>query len=185
MQEVAQAAGVATGTMYNHFGTREDLVQRLAITVAESLCRVINDSYAHVADAAERVAIGQRRYVWLAAESPAWMLLLIEVLTAAPVVLATLDQYALADLRLGLRQKRFKVSSEAAGMDAISGIRMHAMRRVAMGLAPPQHDVACAALVLRALGVAPEEAAEVARRPLPPLETPPAPEVKAGRGARA
>lgn len=170
MQEVAQAAGVTTGTVYNHFGTREELVQRLAVTLAETLCRVINDSAAHVTDGAERMAIGQRRYVWLAAESPAWTLLLLDVMAAAPAVLATIEQYPLADLRLGVRQKKFKVPSEAAAMDAINGICSHAMRRVALGLAPAHHDVACAALLLRALGMAPEDALEVARRPLPPLE---------------
>jgi len=181
MQQVAQAAEVTPATLYNHFSTKELLVERLAAALAESLCRAINDSYAHIDDAAERMAIGQRRYVGLAAESPAWALLLLDVMTASPAVLAAIEQYPLADLRAGIRQKKFKVPSEAAAMDAIAGICTSAMRKVALGLAPARHDVACAALVLRALGVAPEVADQIASRPLPPLDPDQAPSIASGR----
>ncbi len=73
-------------------------------------------------------------------------------------------------------------------MEVINGVCLCAMRRTALGLAPPQHDVACASLVLRALGMAPEEASAVARRPLPPLQllredaAPPAAAASARRG---
>jgi AcrR family transcriptional regulator len=185
MQQVAQAAGVTTATLYNHFSTKDALVQRLALVMADTICRGINDSYAHIADGAERMAIGQRRYVRLAGDSPAWTLLLLDVMAASPEVLEAIMQYPLADLRMGVKQKKFKVPSEAAALDAINGICTQAMRRVALGLAPAKHDQACAALLLRALGMDAESAAEVAARPLPALalaEEPVA--VKTGRSRR-
>lgn len=182
MQEVAQVAGVAPGTVYNHFATKEELVHRLAMVLAESLCLAIAQSQEQIPDGAERMAIGQRRYVRLAQDSPAWALLLLDVMAASPEVLQSLQRYPLADLRMGVRQRKFKVPSEAAAMDVVNGVCIQAMRRVALGQAPARHDIASATLVLRALGMAPEEAAEVARRPLPPLQLPaPAP---ARRGRR-
>lgn len=171
INEVAQVAGMTTGTVYNHFASKEELVQRIAVTLAEGLCRAIDDSYSHITDGAERMAIGQRRYLWLAAVSPAWALMGLDVLAASPQVLEDLQKYPLADLRLGVKQKKFKVPSEAAAMDMINGLVTTAMRRVALGLAPPNHDVACTAMLLRGLGLPAEEAAEVAKRPLPDLET--------------
>jgi hypothetical protein len=50
----------------------------VAVVLAQSLCRAIGESSAEVADGAERVAIGQRRYVQLAAEHPAWAMLLLD-----------------------------------------------------------------------------------------------------------
>lgn len=185
LQEVAQVAGVTTGTVYNHFKDKQALVERLALALADSLCRAIDDSCTQVEDGAERMAIGQRRYVWLAAQSPAWALLLLEVVVASPQVMEKIASYPLADLRLGVRQKRFKVPSEAAAMDAITGVCGNAMRRVALGLAPPRHDVATATVVLRALGMAPDEAAEVARRPLPDFPRRDAPPAQARRGRPA
>ena len=172
VQEVAQVAGMTAATVYNHFASKEALLERVAVVLAQSLCRAIAESQAQVEDAAERVAIGQRRYVLLAAESPAWALLLLEVAAASPALLAHIEPYPLADLRLGVRQKRFKVASEAIGMDVLQGICTQAMRRVALGQAPARHDGTVAAAVLRALGVEAGEAAQVAKRPLPELPMP-------------
>jgi AcrR family transcriptional regulator len=175
VQEVAQVAGMTAGTVYNHFASKEELLQRVAVVLAQSLCRAIAESQHAVDDAAERVAIGQRRYVLMAAETPVWAMLLLDVAATCPDLMAAIEQYPLADLRLGLKQKRFKVPSEAVALDVLQGICPPAMRRVAAGLAPARHDVAVATMVLRALGVAADEAAEIARRPLPPLSAKPAP----------
>ncbi len=171
VQQVAARAGVTAATFYNHYPAKEDLVARVAVVLASGLCRAIHTSYAHVEDGAERMAIGQRRYVLLATDCPAWALLLLDVALANPALLEEVQQYALADLRLGVRQKRFRVPNEAVALDALQGTCLQAMRRAALGLAPAHHDVACATVVLRALGMAPDEAAEVARRPLPALDT--------------
>lgn len=181
VQEVAQVAGMTAATVYNHFDSKEALIQRVAVVLAQSLCRAIGQSHSVVADAAERMAIGQRRYVWLAAQSPPWALLLLDMGMADSALLEHIQKYPLADLRAGLRQKRFHVPSEAIAMDVINGVCSLAMRRVARGEAPARHDVAAATVVLRALGLAPEDAAEVARRPLPdlPLTAPAAPLAKA------
>lgn len=182
IQQIAQLAGVTAGTVYNHFATKEELVARVALVLADSLCRAIHDSYEHVQDGAQRMAIGQRRYIWLAAQAPAWALLLLDVGIAMPELAAAVHDYALADLRIGVKQKQFKVPSEAAAMDVIAGVCGSAMRRVALGAAPANHDVACAALVLRALGVPADVAADVARRPLPELREPqPAAPARAAR----
>jgi len=171
VQEVAQVAGMTPATVYNHFSSKEALVERVALALAESLCRAIGDSHAEVEDGAERMAIGQRRYLWLAAEAPSWAMLVLDVGRANHKLAKILQAYPLADLKLGLKQKRFKVPSEAAAMDAISGICIAGMQSVALGLAPPKHDIAIATVVLRALGMEAADAAEVARRPLPPLAT--------------
>lgn len=172
VQQVAQAAGVTTGTFYNHFATKDELLARLAELLGESLCRAIRDSLAGVDDGAARMAIGQRRYVGMGVDNPAWALLLLDVLAAAPALAEVVTRDALADLRLGVRQKRFRVPSEEAAMDLVTGVCTAAMRRVALGQAPARHDIAAATLVLRALGMPADEAAELARRPLPPLPAP-------------
>ena len=169
IQEVAQLAGVTAATVYNHFASKEELLERVAVVLAQSLCRAIAESEERVDDGAERVAIGQRRYVLLAQESPGWALLLLDIAAASPSLLAQIEAYPLADLRLAVKQKRLKVPNETVGLDAMQGICMVAMRRVAMGLTAPRHDVAVATVVLRALGMDAGEAAEVARRPLPRL----------------
>ncbi|MBK0394213.1 TetR/AcrR family transcriptional regulator [Ramlibacter algicola] len=169
MAQVAEAAGVTTGTVYNHFASKEEIAEALSLALAAAVNQAIVASIEPVKDAAQRMAIGQRRFVWLAAESPSWACLLLEMAAIAPRHVREVEQDALRDLRLGVRQKRFKVPSEESAMEVVTGVVQAAMRRVAAGAAPPRHDVACAALVLRALGMDPAEAMEIARRPLPDL----------------
>lgn len=169
IQEIAAVAGMANGTVYNHFETKEDMVRGVAYWLADTLCSCIDESYRHIPDGAERMAIGNRFYIGLAEEAPAWALLLLDMAMVSPELQRELGKYPLADLQLGMRQKRFRISSEAAAMDLIIGTVGQAMRSVAVGAAPAGHGTAVATAVLRALGMEFAEAQAVARRPLPPL----------------
>ncbi len=188
--DIAAAAGVAGATLYNHFASKDELVQAVALWLAQSLCACITDSSAGVAEGAERMAIGNRRYLWLAEQSPAWALLLLDVAALSPALLRVTGDYVLADLRLGLRQKAFRVSSEAAALDLVGGTIGQAMRMIAAGMAPPGHAAAVTTLVLAGLGLPWEQARALVRRPLPPLRpplppSPPAASRRRARGGRA
>ncbi len=170
--DIAEAAGVAGATVYNHFASKDELVQAVALWLAHGLCACISDSTAGVAEGAERMAIGNRRYLWLAEQSPAWALLMLDVAALSPALLRVTADYVLADLRLGLRQKAFRVSSEAAALDLVGGTIGQAMRMIAAGMAPSGHAAAVTTLVLAGLGLPWDQARAVVRRPLPPLLPP-------------
>src|SRR5262245_8082694 len=97
-QEVAAAAGVANGTFYNYFASREALFEALSAWLADSLCRHIAASYAHIADGAERMAIGNRRYVLFAHDSPDWTRLMLGLMDAGAPLAQHVWPYARADL---------------------------------------------------------------------------------------
>ncbi len=169
IQEIAIVAGVANGTFYNHFPTREAVIEAVAIAVARGLSERIDESYGHITDAAERMAIGNRRYIGLALEHPDWARMMMDVVLVTPELIEVTAAYAREDLLLGIRQGRFRVPNQQAGMNAIIGTCTGAMRMAIAGLAPKNHAQATATVVLRALGMDFDEAAEIARRPLPPM----------------
>ncbi|CAN7706157.1 TetR/AcrR family transcriptional regulator [Variovorax sp. LjRoot84] len=169
MQELAAVAGMTTGTVYNHFKTKEEVASAVALLLADTLCRRIADSQQGIAEGAQRMAIGNQRYIWLAGQSPQWALMMLDVAAAAPELLLEIRDYVLADLRLGVKQKAFRVPNEAAAMDLINGTVAQAMRSVALGLAPPNHGREVATCVLCGLGMEHAAAKEVAHRPLPPF----------------
>ncbi|WP_424459130.1 hypothetical protein [Ottowia sp.] len=120
-----------------------------------------------VAEGAQRTVIGHRRHVWLARESPRWALLLLEISASVPATAQYIAQFALADLRLGVEQKAFHLSSEAAALDLVMGLGSQAMLTATQGKASADHDMDTAALLLRGLGMETDHAATVARKPLP------------------
>lgn len=169
VQEIANVAGMTTGTVYNHFATKEDMVQQVAIWLAQTLCQRITDSQQGIKEGAERMAIGNRRYIWLAEQSPAWALMMLDIAVAAPHLADIVNEFVLADLRLGVAQKSFQIPSETAALNMVNGTIMQAMQSVALGHAPPDHASEVSAMVLCGLGIPFEIANEISRRPLPSL----------------
>jgi hypothetical protein len=86
------------------------------------------------------------------------------------VMLAALGPFAQRDLRRGIKAGRLHVSNERVATTAAGGALLAVMRAVLDGRAPKDADVHHAEGVLRLLGLTPDDAAEVARRPLPPIE---------------
>lgn len=169
IQEIAVVAGVANGTFYNHFPTKEAVIEAVAIALARGLSERIATSYADIADAAERMAIGNRRYIGLAIDHPDWARLMLDVVVASPDLVEVSAAYAREDLLLGIRQGRFRVANQLAAMNLIVGTISGGMRAATVGPVPKGHAQAVATMVLRGLGVDFDEAAEIARRPLPPI----------------
>lgn len=169
IHEIAAEAGVANGTFYNYFRTREALLEATSLRLAHRLHTAIAASRAAVDDPAERIAIGCRRFILQARHDPIWGAALLRVWHSSPTASATAADPLLADLRAGRRRGRLQYASETVALDLVQGTVLSAMRSVLEGRAADAHASAVAAVVLRALGVDSAEADAIARRALPPL----------------
>ena len=168
IQEITAEAGVANGTFYNYFRTREDLLAAATARLAEGFFEEITASATGVSDPAERVAIGSRQFVLRAMRDPTWAAALLRMWSSTPLHERAAGPL-LDDLRAGRRRGRLKFGNELAAIDLVQGTVVAAMRTVLEGRAGEKHASAVAALVLRGVGVDPAEADEIAARPLPPL----------------
>jgi len=164
IHEIAAEAGVANGTFYNYFRTREEVLESAIVRLADRLQHDIRGSSA---DPAERVAVGARRFVLQAVRDPTWAAALMRLWSSSAALPAHTAAPVLADLRAGRRRGRFAFPSEAAALDLIGGAVLAGMRTVLERRAAEEHAGHVAALVLRGLGVAAAEADEIVRRPLP------------------
>lgn len=169
IQEIAAVAGVANGTFYNYFQTKEEIMEAAAVAVGVDYCRRIAASAAHIPDGAERMSIGGRRYMLMALEQPELARFAMSVAIFSPVWAAQVEPFIRADLTLGIRQKRFHVSSVPAAMDMITGTNYAGINSILAGRAGKSHVATLSATILRGLGMTPQEADEIARRPLPPM----------------
>lgn len=169
IQEIAAVAGVANGTFYNYFPTKEAILEAAAIQYGVKFCERIDASYRHIQDGAERMAIGGKNYLMLAVEQPDMARFVMSVALASPTWDEQVRPFIMADLLLGLKQKRFQIASKDAAMDLIMGTNFAAIRSILDGRAGRSHITATAASILRGLGMTPKDADEIAKRPLPPL----------------
>jgi AcrR family transcriptional regulator len=169
IQEITVEAGLANGTFYNYFRTREELLAAATRRLAEGFFDAITASSVGVTDPAERVAIGSRQFILCAMRDRTWAAALLRVWSSTPLLHEHSAGPLVADLRAGRRRGRLKFAEEHAAVDFVQGAVLAAMRTVLEGRAGEPHAAAIAALVLRGLGVGANEADRIASRPLPPL----------------
>lgn len=154
-------AGVARGSFYNHFETREQLLIAVASEISERLL-----ARAHglrgLPDPADRVGCSIRMFVQLAAADATLGWLIVRIaLVAAPLGTRMRDHLA-ADIRKGIAAGRFRVPSPQVAADLILGVGLMGMRSVLRGEAGKAHAEQVAQVVLSALGV--QDAAKIAHR---------------------
>jgi AcrR family transcriptional regulator len=169
--DIAVAAGMTTATVYNHFRTKAEIVEAVAIAISQGFRAASAESRAALKLGAERMAAGCHRYLRLAELSPDWAMLVLDVAAASARYAETMDSFILAELRAGVREKSFRIESEAAAMDLINGTVMRAMRLIARGEAPAGHRMAVVVTVLSGLGMPTARARKIASLKLAPFPT--------------
>lgn len=167
IEDFIKAAGVARGTFYNYFETREELVDTLwqhAGTTSLAKIRRINGADP---DPAFRLVSGLRMSIRKAASDHVWGWLMFRMTAADAEFNAQLRSFPIRDINAGIKLKRFAAEDPEIAADYFVGIAMMAMKAVLIAERPADYPETCAFLVLRGLGVDPAEAKEIAHRHLP------------------
>lgn len=167
VQEITTEADVGFGSFYNHFESKDAIVEAVLADTIAAQGAEIDALTEGLEDPAEVIAVAHRSFVRRARRDPDWGWLLLRLDVSHDVLLAALGPYARRDLRKGVKTGRFRVPNEAIALHGAGGSLLAVMRAVLDGKAPKDADVHHAEGVLRMFGLTPEEAAEVARRPLP------------------
>jgi AcrR family transcriptional regulator len=170
INEITDEADVGFGSFYNHFDSKEAIVEAvLAETIAAQGEAIVAVSR-QLSDPAEVISAAHRHFVRRARSDPDWGWLLVRLDVSHNVMLAALGSFAQRDLRRGIKAGRLRVPNEQVALLAAGGALLAVMRGVLDGRAPRNADIHHAEGILRLFGLAPDDAAEVARRPLPPAD---------------
>jgi AcrR family transcriptional regulator len=162
VQEIADRAEVTTGTFYNHFRDKADIVEAVAIRFSSEMMDAAEERRRTLASGSERLVDGCRRYLSIAREAPSTALLVLELAIASPRMLETIGEFVLADVRRGVRQKEFRIFGEQAAVDLVHGYIMLAMRQIALRPMPAAYDRVVVATILQGLGLSFERATALA-----------------------
>lgn len=178
VSELAEAAGVARGTVYNNVRDPDALFREVVAELASEMYDRVNRQSEGVTDPAERVSLGMRLFVRRAQEEPDWGRFIIRFSTTEGALQRLLNAQPGADIRAGIESGRFRLgpadAPSAGGL--VSGLALSAMLSVLtgeQGWRTAGTNAAYFALV--ALGLDTAEAEEIAARELPdwPASAPP------------
>jgi len=169
IRDIAAEADIALGGFYNYFPTKDDVLAALLEETLTEQLRLLTLRQEGIDDAAERVSIAHRHLVAATREDSDWGWLLVRLDLDHHIVDSVLRGPATRDLRLGVKSGRFSVANQLLALRASAGALLAVVQGGLRGEFTAKDDSAHAEGVLRSFGVAPQDAAEVARRPLPPL----------------
>lgn len=164
IQEITERADVALGSFYNHFDSKEAVVEAV---IAESLQGITETlAAAPLEDAAELVSIAVRRFVGLAYSDPEFASLVVHLNHADALFGVAVHPAARIAVQRGIAEDRFDVPDLEVAVTAILGGALAVMRAIVDGRLGKNAERNYAEAALRSLGVPPTDAAEVVRRPL-------------------
>ena len=164
--EITEAADVAVGSFYNHFQSKEALVEAVVADTMEQHGAGVDRVTAGMDDPAEVLAASIRLTVGKVDNDPIWGWFVVRTTLLTPGLREGLGRRLARDLRRGLRAGRF-AAYEKTMLAAIGGALVGVMQAKLLGDVPADADLHLAKEVLCMLGLRPEEAAEIANRPLP------------------
>jgi len=172
ISELAAASGVVRGTIYKNVSSPEQLFETIAMQLASEMDRQIVASYAGVDDPAHRLAIGIRLYVRRAHDEPHWGRFLVQFAMTNEALRDIWSGPPVQDLARGVESGRYDIEKNEiiSALSVLAGATLAAIVLVLDGIKTwREAGTEVAAAVLRSLGIARDEAREIASRPLPDL----------------
>ena len=166
LQEITDRSGVALGTFYNYYRTREDVADAIAELLQRAYHEDIDAVVAGLADPLRIVAASTRQTLaWLVPGSDVGRLLFA---SGVPFLRFALDvrQRAARDVKAGIEAGVFHVDSLAVTQSALAGIVTGAAFDLHFGGLDASAVPEVAEAALRVLGVPPARAKKVVREPL-------------------
>jgi AcrR family transcriptional regulator len=170
INEITDEADVGFGSFYNHFESKAAIVEAVLMETVAAHGEAVDSVTAQLDDPPEVIAAAHRHFVRLARRDPEWAWLVVRTDVSHGVLLEALGPFAERDIRRGVEAGRLSVPDERVALHGAGGALLGVMRAVLDGDAPDDVDIHHAEGVLRLLGLTATDAAEVARRALPPLD---------------
>lgn len=167
IDDFIQAAGVARGTFYNYFLTREQLIEAVWAHLGREPFLEIHRACEEIDDPAERLVAETRMIVDRVARDHVWGWLVYSMSGDLNDVNEDLLKFPMPGLLAGLRTNRFEVTEMNAARDMVVSTVRAAVLAALSGRSSPSYVEEICIMILLALRVRSTENMEIVTRPLP------------------
>lgn len=184
IDDFIRAAGVARGTFYNHFRTREAMLAALWTSRGHDPFLEIQKSCSDVADPAERLATMTRLVLQRATEDPTWGWLIVALSADERTVNDDLRAYPKPDLDVGKKAGQFRFDHVANAADLVVGAVRSGLKAQLSETRDSDYPQSLCRMLLLALGINRIEAHRLSTLPLPHLQDRTSKQQSTRRGAK-
>lgn len=167
---LAEKAEVASGTIYNYFSTKEELLDAVAIELAMGFSTIIEVLNQNAKSGAERVSMGFRQYVHRARNEPQWAHAMIRLLNNNRLLDPAVTGFVRGDIQMAIDDGDFKVTDVDTCLNWVMGIGQQTILVAASQETAPDIAETYAAMLLRAFGMPTAKANRIANLPMPDPE---------------
>ena len=155
--QIAAAAGVATGTFYNHFSSVDVFIDEVANDLGRGV-EIGRDTLASIEhDPTVRVALGVVQLLEMADGDPVSATAFVTLVAVRPDFRSRVRSLVGRAITDGVDAGSFEVTSHPAAVNAVLGATLQSMRSRVLGETDHSEAVPVARLVLRLLGVDPSD----------------------------
>lgn len=168
--DITTEADVGTGSFYNHFASKEQLIETLVAQAIETHGAALDRRVASISDPAERFAICVRHTIRMADHDPVWAWFTVRAGLYIRELESGLGVRLLRDLAHGIEIGRFAPRDVRSALVVIGGAVVAAMQGRLLGVRDLPADHLVAEQLLRMLGVPADEAQHTAAVSLGALE---------------
>jgi len=165
--EIVAEAGVSQPSFYNHFESKEALLNEIvrSFIFSERALkeRVVKDT----GDRALSIAWNCRRTIRMLSSDPIVAQVVVRAGVMRNILGAPVGEPLIREIEEGIRAGRMKVESLPLAISAIIGGALSVIQLILDGEAGPDPDARYAELVLRMLGIPAAQAERLAFKPLP------------------
>jgi AcrR family transcriptional regulator len=157
--EITERADVALGSFYNHFATKEELVEAVVANALASLAGEIIPADPGVGDPAVAAITALRRFIRLAYEDEPFSRLLVNLSRGEEVFLSAISPFA--HTALERTAGAFEIEDVDVAVATTVGGGLSLIRQILEGQIGPGADAVYARTVLRGFGVNSRQAARI------------------------
>lgn len=165
ISDITTEAGVAFGSFYNYFSSKEEVARAVFIDDSLALADMLDRATLPGIDIAEAVAANIRKTLHHGLSDPIWGWFLVQMAHSInDLAVTTIGLRLDRDLVKGARSGRFIVANIPATVDCIIGGFLYFLRHVLEGRQQPASIVGLVEFILCGLGIDRVEAQRIARQ---------------------
>lgn len=172
IEEVSQRAGITRATFYDHFSGMAELRDAVTYEVTHDFLTSVTQTVSLLLDPRERISAAIRFYLHRVRDVPGWGRSMINL--SANGIIFGAETFRQAELTVvdAIAAKQLTIRDSAIGRDSILGTTIAAISTMLREDRAADYPEQVVTVILVGLGVSPEDAGEIAFRPLPALFAP-------------